>query len=117
MKKSGVVEVQKKHPKIRKDDKVIVLAGKERGKIGTVLKVDPEKERVIIEKINMVKKHAKASTQTAQGGIIEKEAPLNISDVMIVCNKCAEPTRIGKRILEDGSKIRVCKKCGEPMDD
>ena len=117
MKKSGVVEVQKKHPKIRKDDKVIVLAGKERGKIGTVLKVDPEKESVIIEKINMVKKHAKASTQTAQGGIIEKEAPLNISDVMIVCNKCAEPTRIGKRVLEDGSKIRVCKKCGEPMDE
>lgn len=115
--KSGVVEVRKKHPKIRKDDKVIVLAGKERGKIGTVLKVDPEKERVIIEKVNMVKKHAKASTQTAQGGIIEKEAPLNISDVMIVCNKCAEPTRIGKRILEDGSKIRVCKKCGEPMDE
>ena len=109
--------MQKKHPKIRKDDKVIVLAGKERGKIGAVLKVDPEKERVIIEKINMVKKHAKASTQTAQGGIIEKEAPLNISDVMIVCNKCAEPTRIGKRILEDGSKIRVCKKCGEPMDE
>ncbi len=109
--------MQKKHPKIRKDDKVIVLAGKERGKIGTVLKVDPEKERVIIEKINMVKKHAKASTQTAQGGIIEKEAPLNISDVMIVCNKCAEPTRIGKRILEDGSKIRVCKKCGETMDE
>ena len=109
--------MQKKHPKIRKDDKVIVLAGKERGKIGTVLKVDPEKERVIIEKINMVKKHAKASTQTAQGGIIEKEAPLNISDVMIVCNKCTEPTRIGKRVLEDGSKIRVCKKCGEPMDE
>ncbi len=117
MRKSGVVEVQKKHPKIRKDDKVIVLAGKERGKIGTVLKVDPEKERVIIEKVNMVKKHAKASAQTAQGGIIEKEAPLNISDVMLVCNKCAEPTRIGKRILEDGSKIRVCKKCGEPMDE
>lgn len=109
--------MQKKHPKIKKDDKVIVLAGKERGKIGAVLKVDLEKERVIIEKVNMVKKHAKASTQTAQGGIIEKEAPLNISDVMIVCNKCTEPTRIGKRILEDGSKIRVCKKCGEPMDE
>jgi large subunit ribosomal protein L24 len=117
LRKSGVVEVQKKHPKIKKNDKVIVLAGKERGKIGTVLKVDPEKGRVIIEKVNMVKKHAKASTQTAQGGIIEKEAPLNISDVMIVCNKCAEPTRIGKRVLEDGSKIRVCKKCGEPMDE
>ena len=114
---SGVIDVPKKHPKIRKDDKIIVLTGKEKGKIGTVLKVDPEKERVIVEKVNMVKKHAKASAQTAQGGIIEKEAPLNISDVMIVCNKCAEPTRIGKRVLEDGSKIRVCKKCGEPMDE
>ena len=109
--------MRKKHPKIRKDDKVIVLAGKERGKIGTILKVDPEKERVIIEKINMVKKHAKPSAQTAQGGIIEKEAPLTISNVMIVCNKCTEPTRIGKRLLEDGSKIRFCKKCGEPMDE
>jgi large subunit ribosomal protein L24 len=109
--------VRKKHPKIRKDDKVIVLAGKERGKIGTILKIDPEKERVIIEKINMVKKHAKPSAQTAQGGIIEKEAPLTISNVMIVCNKCTEPTRIGRRLLEDGSKIRFCKKCGEPMDE
>jgi large subunit ribosomal protein L24 len=114
---SGVIDVPKKHPKIRKDDKIIVLTGKEKGKIGTVLKVDPEKERVIIEKVNMVKKHAKPSAQTAQGGIIEKEAPLNISNVMIVCNKCADPTRIGKRVLEDGSKIRVCKKCGEPMDE
>lgn len=109
--------MRKKHPRIRKDDKVIVLAGKERGKIGTILKVDPEKERVIIEKINMVKKHAKPSAQTAQGGIIEKEAPLTISNVMIVCNKCTEPTRIGKRLLEDGSKIRFCKKCGELMDE
>ena len=65
----------------------------------------------------MVKRHAKAGTQTAQGGIIEKEAPLRVSNVMMVCNKCAEPTRIGKRILEDGSKVRICKKCDEPMDD
>ena len=109
--------MRKKHPKIRKDDKVIVLIGKERGKIGTVLKVDPEKKRVIVEKINMVKKHAKPSAQTAQGGIIEKEAPLTISNVMIVCNKCTEPTKIGQRLLEDGSKIRFCKKCGESMDE
>ena len=109
--------MRKKHPKIRKNDKVIVLIGKERGKIGTVLKVDPEKKRVIVEKINMVKRHAKPSAQTAQGGIIEKEAPLAISNVMIVCNKCTEPTRIGKRLLEDGSKIRFCKKCDESMDE
>ena len=112
----GAVEVRKKHPKIKKDDKVIVIVGKERGKIGTVLKVDSEKGRMIVEKVNMVKKHARPSKQTAQGGIIEKEASINISNVMIVCNKCTEPTRIGTRKLEDGSKIRVCKKCGEPMD-
>jgi len=109
--------VHKRRPKIKKDDKVIVIVGKERGKIGTALKVDAEKGRVIVEKVNMVKKHAKPSAQTAQGGIIEKEAPLNISNVMIVCNKCTEPTRIGNRTLEDGSKVRVCKKCGEPMDE
>lgn len=109
--------MHKKHPKIKKNDKVIVIIGKEKGKIGTVLKVDSEKSRVIVEKVNMVKKHARPSAKTAQGGIIEKEAPLNISNVMIVCNKCAEPTRIGNSRLEDGSKVRVCKKCGEPMDE
>ena len=108
--------MRKKHPKIRKNDKVIVRVGREVDKIGTVLKVDCERERVIVEKINMIKRHAKASAQTGQGGIIEKEASLNISNVMIVCDKCAEPTRIGMRLLEDGSKVRVCKKCGEPMD-
>jgi large subunit ribosomal protein L24 len=107
---------KKKRPRIKKDDKVIVISGKEKGKIGTVLKVDSEKARIIVEKVNMVKRHARPSAKTAQGGIIEKEAPLHISSVMIVCNKCTEPTRIGKRKLEDGSQVRVCKKCGEPMD-
>ncbi len=106
-----------KHPRIKKNDKVIVIAGKEKGKIGAVLKVDPERERVIVEKINIVKKHARPGATTAQGGIIEKEAPLPISNVMMVCNKCTEATRIGMRVLEDGSKVRVCKKCDEPMDE
>jgi large subunit ribosomal protein L24 len=113
----GAIEVRAKHPKIRKDDKVIVIAGKEKGKIGTVLKVNPEKGRVIVEKVNIVKRHSKPTAKTAQGGIIEKEAPLNITNLMIVCNKCTEATRIGKRTLEDGSRIRFCKKCGEPMDE
>jgi len=108
--------VLKKHPKIKKEDKIIVLSGKDKGKIGAVLKVDSGKGRVIVEKINIVKRHAKPSAKTAKGGIIEKEAPMDISNVMVVCNKCAEPTRIGMRILEDGSKVRVCKKCKEPMD-
>ena len=107
----------KKHPVIKKNDKVIILSGKEQGKIGNVLKVDAEKGRAIVEKINVVKRHSKPSAQNAQGGIIEKEAPLHISNVMIVCNKCAEPTRVKKRLLEDGTKLRVCNKCDEPMDD
>lgn len=106
-----------KHPRIKKSDKVIVISGKEKGKIGTVLRLDVEKRRILVEKVNMVKRHSRPGPTTAQGGIIEKEGPLHVSNVMIVCNKCAEPTRVGMRILEDGSKIRVCKKCDEPMDE
>ena len=108
--------MRKKHPRIKKNDKIIVLVGKEKGKIGTVLKVDVEKGKLIVEKINMIKRHSKPNPQTGQGGIIEKEAPLRISNVMLVCDKCAEPARIGKSVLEDGSKVRVCKKCGESLD-
>lgn len=109
-------KAKKKHPKIRKNDKVTVVSGKEVGKIGTVLKVDSEKGRVVVEKVNMIKRHSKPSTKTAQGGIIVKEAPLHISNVMIICGKCAEPTRIAKRQLEDGSRVRSCRKCGESLD-
>ncbi|MBN2419023.1 MAG: 50S ribosomal protein L24 [Deltaproteobacteria bacterium] len=109
--------MHKKHPIIKKNDKVIILSGKEQGKIGNVLKVDSEKGRAIVEKINVVKRHSKPSASNAQGGIIEKEAPIHISNLMIICSKCAEPTRIGKRILDDGSKVRVCKKCGEVIGD
>ena len=109
--------MQIKQPLLKKNDKVMVRAGKEKGKIGTVLKVDTEKKRAIVEKINMVKKHTKPGGKNAQGGIVEKEASLHISNLMLVCNKCTEPTRIGKRILEDGSKVRFCKKCGELLDD
>jgi len=109
--------VQRKHPLIKKNDKVVVLAGKEKGKIGTVLKVDSEKSRALVEKINMVKRHTKPGAgKQAQGGIIEKPAPLHISNLMIMCTKCAEAARIGKRVLEDGTKVRICKKCGELLD-
>jgi len=108
--------VSNKHPNVKKNDKEVVLAGKEKGKIGSILKVDLDKGRVLVEKINMVKKHSKPSGTSAQGGIVEKEAPINVSNVMLVCNKCAEPTRIGKRKLEDGSKVRVCKKCDQLID-
>jgi large subunit ribosomal protein L24 len=109
--------VKAKHPFIKKNDKVIVLAGKEQGKIGSVLKVEIEKGRAIVEKINVIKRHSRAGSKTPKGGIIEKEAPIHISNLMLICNKCAEPTRIGKQILEDGSRVRVCKKCGELLSD
>ena len=108
--------MRKKEPLVKKNDKVIVLSGKERGKIGAILKVDTEKDRVVIEKVNMVKRHTRPGGNNAQGGIIEKEAPIHISNLMLICNRCAEPTRVGKRILEDGSKVRICKKCGELID-
>ena len=113
---AGVRKMLKKHPVIKKNDKVMVLVGKEKGKIGSVLKVDAEKGRVIVEKLNMVKRHTRAGGRSAQGGIIEKEAPIHVSNLMLVCNKCAESTRIGKQILEDGSRVRVCRKCGELLD-
>jgi large subunit ribosomal protein L24 len=107
---------KKKHPTIKKNDTVVVLAGKEKGKIGTVLKLDSDAGRAVVEKVNMVKRHTRAGGKSAQGGIIEKEAPIHISNLMLVCSKCAEPSRIGKRTLEDGSKVRVCKKCGELLE-
>ena len=101
---------------IKKDDKIKVIAGKDKGKIGKVLKVDRKKNRLLVEKINLTKRHAKPSAKNRQGGIVEGEAPVVISNVMIMCNKCVSPTRIKIHHLEDGKKIRVCVKCGEAID-
>jgi len=101
---------------IKKDDKVKIIAGKDKGKIGKVLKVDRKKNRLLIEKINMIKRHSRPSAKNKQGGIIEGEAPLTVSNVMIMCNKCVKPTRIKMKRLEDGKKIRLCIRCGEAMD-
>jgi len=106
----------KKQFHIRQNDKVMVIAGKDRGKIGTVLKMITKKERAVVEKLNIVKRHTRAGPKSAKGGIIEKEAPVHISNLMLVCGKCAEATRAGKKVLEDGSKVRFCKKCGEILD-
>lgn len=102
--------------RIKKNDTVMVIAGKYKGKKGRVIRVMPSEEKVIVEKINIVKKHMKPSKKYTQGGIIEKEAPLHISKVMLLCPKCEKPTRIGAQVLADGSKVRVCKKCKEVMD-
>jgi large subunit ribosomal protein L24 len=106
----------KKRLHIRKNDRVMVVAGREKGKLGQVLRVIPEKEKAIVEKLNTVKRHTRPGGKSAQGGIVEKESPLHISNLLIVCGKCAEPTRVGNKVLEDGSKVRFCKKCGEVLD-
>ena len=102
--------------KIRKDDNVIVIAGKDKGKSGKVRFSFPDKNQIIIEGINFIKKHSKARGAVRQAGIIDLEAPVHISNVMLVCNKCNKPTRIGFRKLEDGRKVRICRACNEVVD-
>ncbi len=101
---------------LKKNDTVFVISGDEKGKKGRVLAVYPKKEALIVERLNMIKRHMKPSKKYSQGGIIEKEAPLRISNVMLVCTKCDKPTRIGQKILESGLKVRVCRKCEEVID-
>lgn len=101
--------------KIHKNDNVLVIAGKNRGKKGKVRKAYPTKGRIMIEGVNMVKRHSK-TRKTRQAGIIELEAPINVSNVMIICNKCNKPARIGYRKLEDGKRARYCRNCSEIID-
>ena len=102
--------------KIRKNDTVLVIAGKDRGKKGKVRKALPRRDKVIVEGVNMIKRHSKARGAARQAGIIELEAPLNASNVMLVCNKCSKPTRVGFRFLSDGRKARICRSCNEVID-
>ncbi len=101
---------------LKKDDKVKVIAGKDKGKIGKVIKVIRKNNRVLIENVNIVKRHSKPNAQNKQGGIVESEAPIHYSNVMLMCNKCMAPVRIKKQRLEDGNKMRVCRKCSELID-
>ncbi|MCZ7541819.1 MAG: 50S ribosomal protein L24 [Anaerolineae bacterium] len=105
--------------RIKKGDTVEVIAGKDKGVRGAVLRVIPKKDRVVIERVNVVKKHQKpvqAGRGQVQPGIIEFEAPIHLSNVMIVCTQCSEKTRVGYRMAEDGRKVRVCRKCGADID-
>ena len=101
---------------VKKGDVVQVISGKETGKRGKVLSVDTGKGRVVVEGANMVKKHLKPSQGNPQGGIIEKEGSIASSNVLLFCNKCRAPVRYGNQVLNDGAKVRVCKKCGEAFD-
>ncbi|MDD2463706.1 MAG: 50S ribosomal protein L24 [Desulfobulbus sp.] len=96
---------------LRVNDKVEVIAGKDKGRVGKVLRVERESNRVVVERINMIKKHQKATEASQSGQIIEREAGIHISNVMLVCPECAETVRVGKQIFDDGTKVRICKKC------
>ncbi|MCD4743003.1 MAG: 50S ribosomal protein L24 [Desulfobacteraceae bacterium] len=102
--------------RIRKDDKVKILTGKDKGKISKVLKVIKKSNRVVVENINVVKVHQKPTQASPQGGIVEKSMPVEISNMMLMCNNCVKPTRIGVKELENGKRVRVCKKCNEQID-
>lgn len=101
---------------IRKNDSVMVIGGKERGKTGKVLRVVTDKDAVIIERLNIVKRHTKPRGPQQAGGIVEKEAVIHASNIMIMCDKCNAPVRIGHKILADGNKIRICRRCNEALD-
>lgn len=101
---------------IKKNDTILIISGDEKNKRGRVLDVSPKKGKILVEKINIIKRHMKPSKKHTQGGIIEKEAPLHRSNMMLVCPKCNKATRIGYKILESGAKVRVCKKCREVLD-
>lgn len=99
--------------KLQKNDKVIVITGKDKGREGKVLSIDMEKQKVVVEGVNMVKRHKKLNTgnQKDPGGIIDKPAPIQISNLMLVCKNCSKPTRVGFKVDADNKKWRVCKKC------
>ncbi len=108
------MKAKKKH--IKQGDMVTVMAGKEIGKSGKVLKIIKKTDRVLIEKINLFKRHVRPDRQNPQGGIIEKEGSIHVSNVMPICAKCTEVTRVRKKVLEDGKKVRICGRCGEVLD-
>ena len=101
---------------LKKDDQVEVIAGKDKGRVGKVLRVFPDENKAIVERVNMVKRHTKAREMNQQGQIVDKESPIQVSNLQLICPECTKTGRIGKRILDDGKKIRFCKSCGESIE-
>ncbi|MGM0507892.1 MAG: 50S ribosomal protein L24 [Fusobacteriota bacterium] len=114
MKKPKIKDIPNKIH-VKKGDMVKVISGNDKGKTGKVIKVIPKKGKVVVDGINIVKKHLKPTQMNPQGGVVEKPAPFYSSNVMLFCESCGKATRVGKKILEDGSKVRECKKCGEVL--
>ena len=102
--------------RLKKDDKVEVISGKDKGRVGKLLRVNPNTNKAIVEKVNIVKRHTKPNPANQQGGIIEKEAMVDISNLQLICPKCSKTVRLGVKFLDDGTKVRICKKCSESID-
>jgi large subunit ribosomal protein L24 len=102
--------------KIRKNDTVLVITGKDKGKKGKIRFAFPKDNKIVVEGINMVKRHTKPAGQQRPGGIVEREAPMAAANVMFFCNKCNHPSRLGHRFLSDGKKVRICRSCQEVID-
>jgi large subunit ribosomal protein L24 len=101
---------------VRKGDTVVVIAGRDRGKSGKVLGVFRLDRKVTVERINIIKRHTKPTQQNRQGGILEREAPIHLSNVLLYCSTCQKPARVGIKTLTDGSRVRVCRKCTQPLE-
>jgi len=101
--------------KVRVNDTVVVISGREKGKKGRVLRVAPAENRVVVEKVNFIKRHQRPTQKQRKGGIIEKEGPLDLSKVMVFCKKCDQPTKVGRKVLADGAKQRFCRRCQENL--
>ena len=102
---------------IRKNDNVVVMTGKDRGKRGRVVRLVPDKNRLVVEGVNIIKRHTKPNPQkNVKGGVVEREAPLHASNVQLLCPECGKPTRVGKTVLGDGRKVRICRKCEGVLD-
>lgn len=101
---------------LKLNDKVEVIAGKDKGRVGKIIKIYSDTNKAKVEKINVVKRHVKPNMSNQQGGIIEMEAPIHVSNLMLICSKCAKTVRIKTSLLDDGTKVRVCKKCGESIE-
>lgn len=102
--------------RVKKDDTVLVIAGKDKGKTGKVRQALPKQDRVIVDGMNIVKRHTRPRPNVRQAGIIEREMPIHISNIVLVCSKCDHPARVGYKRLDDGSRVRVCRRCGEVLD-
>ena len=101
---------------LKLNDKVEVIAGKDKGRVGKIIQVYSDLNKAKVEKINIVKRHVKPNMQNQQGGIMDMEAPIHVSNLMLICSKCAKTVRVKKQLLDDGTKVRVCKKCGESIE-